>query len=89
MIDVQKLADLARLAVPKEELDGLTKDLDAIVGFVDQIQSADASAAAAAAHDKLNVFREDIVAPLPSAYDLVEAAPSHQDGFVKVPKIIE
>jgi aspartyl-tRNA(Asn)/glutamyl-tRNA(Gln) amidotransferase subunit C len=88
MIDVQKLADLARMSVSKDELEGFTKDLDSIVAFVDQIKSRDVSAVATY-HEKLNVFREDIVAPLASAYDLVEATPSHQDGFVKVPKIIE
>lgn len=88
MIDVQKLADLARISVPKEEQESLQKDLEAIVGFVDQIQSRDASGVQTV-HEKLNTFRDDIVAPLSSAYDLVEAAPSNQDGFVKVPKIIE
>jgi aspartyl-tRNA(Asn)/glutamyl-tRNA(Gln) amidotransferase subunit C len=87
MIDVQKLADLARLSVPEDEQKSLTKDLDAILGFIDQIQSRDASVVSVTP-DKLNVFREDIIAPVSSAYDLVEAAPSHQDRFVKVPKII-
>jgi Asp-tRNA(Asn)/Glu-tRNA(Gln) amidotransferase C subunit len=31
MIDVQKLADLARLSVPEDEQKSLTKDMDAIV----------------------------------------------------------
>ncbi|HVY35837.1 MAG TPA: Asp-tRNA(Asn)/Glu-tRNA(Gln) amidotransferase subunit GatC [Candidatus Paceibacterota bacterium] len=88
MIDVQKLADLARLSVPKEEQEQVAKDLEAIVGFVDQIKSRDVSSISAEP-DRVNVFRDDVVAPLKSAYDLVEAAPSHQDGFVKVPKVIE
>lgn len=37
---------------------------------------------------KKNVARADEVAPLESAYDLVEAAPLHKDGFVQVPKVI-
>lgn len=87
-IDIQKLADLSRLAVPKEEQETLIKDLKAIIGFVDQIQSRDV-ASEVVDLDRVNVFREDIVAPLESRYDLVEASPSHQDNFVKVPKIIE
>jgi len=88
MIDIQKLADLARLAVSEEEKDGLVKDLEAIIGFVDQVQSRDVSATVSSV-DKINIFREDVVAPIETAYNLVEAAPSHQDGFVKVPKVIE
>lgn len=87
MIDVQKLADLARIAVSKEEQDNFSKDLEAIVGFVDQIQSRDASLDSRTP-DRVNVVRDDVVAPLESAYDLIEAAPRHHDGFVKVPKVI-
>ncbi|HSE56671.1 MAG TPA: Asp-tRNA(Asn)/Glu-tRNA(Gln) amidotransferase subunit GatC [Candidatus Paceibacterota bacterium] len=87
MIDVQKLADLARLEVPKDEQEAVAKDLETIIGFVDQVQSRDVSAAAG--YNSVNVFREDEVAPLESVYDLVAAAPLHQDGFVKVPKVIE
>ncbi len=87
MIDVQKLADLARMTVPKDEQESVAKDLEAIIGFVDQVQSRDVSSVAPEL-DKVNVFRDDIIAPLSSAHDLVEAAPSHHDGFIKVPKVI-
>lgn len=87
MIDIQKLADLARLKISKEEQEGFQQDLENIVTFVDIVQSRDV-ADVPTVSGRLNVFREDLVAPLGSAYDLVLAAPSHQDGFVKVPKII-
>ena len=88
MIDVQKLADLARVSVPKDEQESVSKDLETTVEFVDQIQSRDVSNVSTNM-EKVNVLREDVVDPLGSAYDLVEAAPSHQDRFIKVPKIIE
>lgn len=88
MIDIQKLADLARMKISKEEQEGYRQDLENIVNFVDIIQSRDVSSDAAVP-ERVNVFRDDIVAPLGSAYDLVDAAPSQQDRFVKVPKIIE
>ncbi len=88
MIDIQKLADLARINVSKEEEDAFRKDLESIVAFVDQIKSRDVEISRAE-DAQINVFRDDVVAPLSSVYDLVESAPSHQDGFVKVPKIIE
>jgi aspartyl-tRNA(Asn)/glutamyl-tRNA(Gln) amidotransferase subunit C len=83
------LANLARLAVPEEELEGLTKDIDSILGFIDTVQSVEVSIPGEVVHDKVNVFREDLVMPLESAYDLVKAAPVHNDGFVSVPKVIE
>ena len=88
MIDVKKLADLSRMTVPEEEQAKVAKDLESIIHFVDQIQSREGGTHTQEPAQK-NVFREDVVIPLGSAYDLVEAAPSHQDSFVKVPKVIE
>ncbi len=87
-IDIQKLADLARLSVPKDEQENVAKNLEDIVQFVDIVQSRDVSSVSTDP-EKLNVFREDTVAPLESVHDLVNIAPNHQDHFVKVPKIIE
>lgn len=86
---VRRLAALARLNVPEAELEATGKDIAAILGFVDTIQTAHLSDQVANETDLQNVFREDAVAPLSSAYDLIEAAPLHQDHFVKVPKVIE
>ena len=91
MIDkdgVKKLADLARLSVPETELQSLTKDLESIVGFVDVVQSRNVEKSTDSL-ENVNVFRDDEIRPLPSAYDLVDAAPEHKDGFVKVPKVFE
>ncbi len=88
IIDVQKLADLARLKVPTDEQEAVAKDLERIIQFVAVIQSRDVSMVAPNL-DRVNVVRDDVVAPIAAVYDLVAAAPSHQDGFVKVPKIIE
>ena len=88
MIDIQKLADLARISISEEEAAGFGKDLEAIIGFIDQIQSRDVSSIPMELNN-VNVLRDDVVAPLFSQYDLVEAAPAYQDNFVKVPKVIE
>ena len=88
MIDIQKLADLARITITKEEEAAFASDLESIVAFVDQIKARNVSHVSNT-NDNENVFREDTVAPLSSVYDLVQVAPSHQDGFVKVPKVIE
>lgn len=91
MIDketLNHLAHLARLTVPEEEKEQLAHDISNIVGFIDTIQKVDLTGDTEKTFIQKNVTREDIVAPLESAYDLVEAAPLHKDGFVQVPKVI-
>jgi len=91
MIDsktLDHLAQLARLTVPEEEKEQLAKDITNIVGFLDTIQKVDIGIMGDKVFTQKNVAREDVVAPLESAYNLVEAAPLHHDGFVQVPKVI-
>jgi aspartyl-tRNA(Asn)/glutamyl-tRNA(Gln) amidotransferase subunit C len=87
--EVKRLAMLSRLSVPEAELETVSKDIAAILGFVDTIQSVQLGDQVATADDHTNIFREDAVNPLQASYDLIEAAPLHQDHFVKVPKVIE
>ncbi len=92
MIDsktLDHLALLARLSVPEEEKEQLAKDINNIVKFIDVVQSVKLSASDEKVFALKNVAREDIVVPLGSVYNLVEAAPLHKDGFVQVPKVIE
>jgi len=86
---VKKLAHLARLNVPEDELAGVASDIGTILGFIDQIQQVELANVPEAGEQKVNVFREDSVAPITPVYDLVEAAPMHKDHFVMVPKVLE
>lgn len=86
---VKKLASLARITVSEAELESFAKDIGSIIGFIDQVQKVDLGTVAVPDNQRTNVFRDDIVAPLTPVYDLVEAAPLHQDHFVKVPKVLE
>lgn len=91
MIDsktLDHLAHLARLTVPEEEKEQLAKDINNIVGFIDVIQKVELTSGDSKVLTQKNVAREDVVNPVESAYNLVEAAPLHKDGFVQVPKVI-
>lgn len=91
MIDSKTLDNLAHLAiltVPEEEKEQLAKDINNIVGFIDLIQKVELTSGEDKAFTQKNVTREDIVNPVGSVYNLVEAAPLHKDGFVQVPKVI-
>ena len=85
---IQKLAELARLDVPESELAQVAGELGNILGFIDEIQKVDIGAEEARDLSRVNIFRDDVVAPIASAHDLVEVAPEHHDHFVKVPKVI-
>jgi aspartyl-tRNA(Asn)/glutamyl-tRNA(Gln) amidotransferase subunit C len=87
--EITRLAHLARLSVPEAELDAVGRDIGAILGFVDTIQSVQLEGGANQGTGQVNAFREDAVAPLVADHDLIEAAPLHQDHFVKVPKVLE
>ena len=84
---MKKLAQLARLDVPETELAQVASEMGTILGFVDEIQKVEIADTDSSV-SKVNVFRDDIVAPIAPAHDLVESAALHQDHFVKVPKVI-
>lgn len=91
MIDsktIDNLARLARLSIPEEEKEALVKDINNMVNFIDVIQKVSLPNQGETKFEQKNVARRDDVAPLESAYDLVEVAPLHKDGFVQVPKVI-
>lgn len=91
MIDTETLdhlANLARIAIKDEEKEQLRCDISNMVGFIDTIQKVTLQEHEKATVAQKNIVRDDIIAPLESVYDLVEAAPMHKDGFVQVPKIL-
>lgn len=84
---VRYLADLARLSIPDAEQVHVANDLENILGFVDEIQKVETSDTGIG-FPQVNTFREDTVAGIEPAYDLVDAAAMHQDHFIKVPKVL-
>jgi aspartyl-tRNA(Asn)/glutamyl-tRNA(Gln) amidotransferase subunit C len=88
---VEHVAQLARLALTDEELDGLTGDMDAILGYVDKLTELDTDHIVPTAHavPVENVFRPDRAqASIGSARALQNAPEAAEDCFV-VPKVIE
>jgi aspartyl-tRNA(Asn)/glutamyl-tRNA(Gln) amidotransferase subunit C len=86
---IDQLANLARLTVPAQERASLSKDIEHILSFIDTVKTVELGGMAEVTEDAVNVFREDEVHPLQSDHDLIEAAPLHQDHYVKVPKVLE
>lgn len=94
--DIKKLASLSRMKLTAEEEAQFAKEIDSILGYVDQINEVSGASAATAGVKApaeiphRNMLREDVAdADLnPDSSVLVKSAPASEDGFVKVKKIL-
>lgn len=89
--EIEKLAALARIRVPEEEKEPLRKDIDAILGYVGEIQKVSADLGEAKAKPSLrNVMREDGEPHESGLFteDLLKAAPEGEGEYFKVKKIL-
>jgi len=87
--DMAHLATLARIRLSDEEKAALSKDLEAILGYVRQVSEVADKAPKVSARLE-NVFREDGKPHATGAYSevLLAEAPAVEKNFVKVKKII-
>jgi aspartyl-tRNA(Asn)/glutamyl-tRNA(Gln) amidotransferase subunit C len=89
--DVSKVALLARLRIPPEQLDTLTRQLNAIFGYVEQLGELNVEGIEPLAHgvDVSNVFRDDVRgASLPREAALSNAPKRNRESFL-VPAVLE
>lgn len=88
--DIKHLATLSRLHLNDEEIDAYTKQFDEIVAYVDKIKevTAESDSNIIESNEVKNVLREDIVSSYQDPEQIINEAPSHQDNFVKVKKIL-
>jgi aspartyl-tRNA(Asn)/glutamyl-tRNA(Gln) amidotransferase subunit C len=88
--DVKKLATLSRIAVSENELESVAKEIDAILAYVGQINTASASLDGEVSYPLVNVLREDTEVNETGACtdDLLRSAPAREGDYVKVKKIL-
>lgn len=88
--DIKHLANLSRLHLTDEEVDAYTKQFDEIVAYVDKIKevTADSDSDVIESNQVKNVLRDDVVNSYQNPEQIIDEAPSHQDNFVKVKKIL-
>jgi aspartyl-tRNA(Asn)/glutamyl-tRNA(Gln) amidotransferase subunit C len=88
---VKRVARLARIAVADDDAERMTGELNAILGFVEQLDEVDVSGV----EPMTSVIpmemrkREDKVADGFKAADIVANAPATEDNFFLVPKVVE
>ena len=80
----------SRLDIPDEEAEGLAGDLEATLGYIDQMNEVHLPDEEIDIPEHRNAVREDVVTTVTGSYtDLMLAqAVGTQDGFVKVKKIL-
>lgn len=88
--EVKHLAKLAKLRFDEEDLPKIAKELDAIVGYMEQLNELDVAEVPATSHvlDLYNVFRADKIAQENTAQEILQNAPAQKKGYFSVPKVI-
>ena len=90
---VARIASLARVKVPENELDGLAGELSAILGWIEQLDAVDTENVAPMSQSGLNGtllrWREDKVTGTDIHEKVLANAPDARDGFFTVPKVVE
>lgn len=88
---VQHVAKLAKLSFSKEELHQFTDQLDEIITMVETLNEVDTTGVAFTSNvtEEFNVIREDVTTDGFDREELMKNVPESEDGFIKVPAIID
>lgn len=89
--DIEKIANLARIQLPAEQLQGVTQRLNDILAMVDTMQAVDTSAVEPMANplDASQRLRADEVSETNQRDDFQAIAPLTEQGLYLVPKVID
>lgn len=89
--DVEYVAKLARLEFNDEQKQKLTHDLNDILKYVDKLSQVDTENVdiSISAYPMYNKLRDDEVKESMSREEVLSGAPEKDEGYIKVPTIIE
>lgn len=89
--EVEKIAQLAKLKFSDEEKIKLQKDMNQVLGYIEQLNELDLTDVEPLENinETENVMREDEVKVWLSTEDALKNAPSKTQKFFKVPKVID
>ena len=88
--DVHKIAQLARLELPDDQIETYTAQLEEILSYIDHLQAVDTQNVppTTRAVEVINAMREDIVDVNCAREDILNQAPHREGDFFRVPKIL-
>ena len=88
---VTTISYLSRLKIDDQKEEKIVEDLDNIIKFVDQLNIIDTSDVAPLTNplEKTAKTRKDVVTAKNLKKDLLEVAPSSNDDYFLVPRVVE
>ena len=88
---VSKVAELARLKLNNEQLDNHARQIEKILEYVNQLEKIDTTnvPCTTRAIEVINIVREDNKQKFENREEILNLAPSREEDFFKVPKIIK
>ena len=88
--EIIHIAKLAMLNLNEQEIDNYTKDMQEILGYAEMINNLDTSNIdeTIAATEQKNVFRKDEVIQPQAREELLQNAPSQDEGMFRIPKVL-
>lgn len=89
--EVERIAELARLALTSEEIDLFARQLGDILGYVEQIRAIDTTGIPPTSHILVQPLdREDAIVPCLPREDALANAPdaAREAGLFKVPRVL-
>ena len=88
--EVRKVAELARLELNENEINNHAEQLEKILDYIKQLEEIDTNEVPCTtrAIEVINVFRKDEKLNFDCNEELLDLAPSREDEYFKVPKIL-
>ena len=88
--EVRKVAELARLELNENEIINHAEQLEKILEYIKQLEEIDTNEVPCTtrAIEVINVFRKDKKQNSDCKEELLDLAPSREDEYFKVPKIL-
>ena len=89
--EVSKVAKLARLKLNEEQIDNHATQIEKILDYINQLEKIETNnvPCTTRAIEVINVLRSDTKEQYENREGILDLAPSREDDFFKVPKIIK
>jgi aspartyl-tRNA(Asn)/glutamyl-tRNA(Gln) amidotransferase subunit C len=93
-VDVEKIAELARLELTNDEIESFTGQLSSILDHIEKLNELDTADVEPMSHcftagsDTQCARRDDVTRPSLGQRLAVESAPDNEAGYFKVPRVI-
>jgi len=90
-INIDRLAELSRLALTPEEKVKFSAQLGDILGYIEQLKQVNVDGVEPTAHATpiFNVLQADSPRPGLAVEDALRNAPAQRDNMVSVPRVVE